>query len=344
MLTRIEALGAVVPETIETTPALIDRMVFKPPFDVQAITGIRERHVCNDEEDSLSLAVQAAKDCLSRSRYRAEDLDVIISASISRFRVPMRMCFEPAFSLQVKRAIGAEQAMHFDVSNACAGMMTGVYLLDNLIKAGVARRGMVVSGERITPIVDTAAAEVRDARDPQFGSLTVGDSGAAVIIDAAEDENDCIHYISLLTCAEHSQLCLGMPSDQRAGVALYTINHEMHRQERVQLWPLYQIDYLAGRGSTFAEEQYDYIVHHQVGTTAVRLFSKFGGAIFKADMPQQLTCVETHGNTSTTSHFMVLHKHLKENRVKKGAKFLLVPAASGVITGCVAVTLSSLEV
>ena len=81
-----------------------------------------------------------------------------------------------------------------------------------------------------------------------------------------------------------------------------------------------------------------------VGTTAVRLFSKFGGAIFKADMPQQLTCVETHGNTSTTSHFMVLHKHLKENRVKKGAKFLLVPAASGVITGCVAVTLSSLEV
>jgi 3-oxoacyl-[acyl-carrier-protein] synthase-3 len=344
MLTRFEALGTVVPAPTETTPALIDRMAFKPPFDVEAITGIRSRHVCGEEDDSLSLAIAAARDCLSRSRYAAADLDAVLSVSISRVRAPLRMCFEPSFALQIKRAIGARAALHFDVSNACAGMLTGVWLLDRMIRAGVIRRGMVVSGERITPIVDTAALEVRDARDPQFGSLTVGDSGAAVIVDAAEDENDCIHYIELMTCAEHSQLCLGMPSDQRGGVALYTNNHEMHRQERIQLWPRFQMDFLARRGTSFAEEKYDYIVHHQVGTTAVRLFSKFGGAIFGAEMPESLTCVETHGNTSTTSHFMVLRQHLKEGRVKKGAKFLLVPAASGVITGCVSATISSLRV
>lgn len=344
MLTRFEALGAVLPAKTESTPALVERMTFKPPFDVESITGIRTRHVCDEGEDSLSLAVRAAQDCLSRSRYAAADLDIVISASISRLRDPLRMCFEPGFSLQVKRAVGATNAIHFDLSNACAGMLTGVYLLDQMIRAGVVRRGMVVSGERITPIVDTAAVEVRDARDPQFGSLTVGDSGAAVILDAAEDDRDCIHYIALMTCAEHSQLCLGMPSDQRAGVALYTNNHEMHRKERIELWPRFHIDFLARRGSSFADEKYDYIVHHQVGLTAVRLFSKFGGAIFETEMPEQLTSVEAYGNTSTTSHFMVLHKHLKEGRLREGSKILLVPAASGVVTGCVSVTISSLKV
>jgi 3-oxoacyl-[acyl-carrier-protein] synthase-3 len=61
-------------------------------------------------------------------------------------------------------------------------------------------------------------------------------------------------------------------------------------------------------------------------------------------MPESLQVVEQLGNTATTSHFVVLYRHLQEKRLKKGAKFLLVPAASGVVTGCVSTTISSLEV
>jgi 3-oxoacyl-[acyl-carrier-protein] synthase-3 len=58
-------------------------------------------------------------------------------------------------------------------------------------------------------------------------------------------------------------------------------------------------------------------------------------------MPESLAVVSEYGNTSSTSHFLVLHEHLKN---RPGGKFLLVPAASGVVTGCLSATISSLEV
>ncbi len=348
MHTRFEALGAYLPAKIQSTRELLEQMPTPPPFNLEDITGIKSRRVYSAEpgayEDSLFLAVAAARDCLSRSRYSAAQLDVVISVSISRFVGGERAYYEPSFALLVSQAIGAHGAIHFDLSNACAGMLTGVCILDRMIKAGLVKNGMVVSGEQITPIAETAVQEIKDAYDPQMGSLTVGDSGAAVIVDPAEDDADKLHYIELLTAAEYSRLCIGMPSDKTDKCALYTNNAEMHKQERVQMWPRFQMDFLARSGTSFAEEKYDYVIHHQVGVKAIRNFNRFGGALFEAEMPESLTVVEELGNTATTSHFLVLREHLRSGRLRRGAKVLLVPAASGLVTGCVAVTISSLEV
>jgi 3-oxoacyl-[acyl-carrier-protein] synthase III len=348
MDTRFEALGAYLPSTKVSTRDLIGQMKFEPLFDLQEITGIETRRVHDKRkdsfEDSFALAMLAAKDCLARSRYRARDLDVIISCSITRYKGGnYTLYFEPSFALHLKRGLGAHSAIHFDVSNACAGMMTGVHLLDRMIRAGVVRNGMVVSGECITPIADTAVKEIKEPFDSQFGSLTVGDSGAAVILDRAEGDADKIHYIELMTCSEYSQLCIGMPSIENAGPALYTNNAEMHKEERIQLWPRFHMDFLAKRGTTFADEKYDYIVHHQVGTKAIRKFSRHAATIFGTEMPESLVSVQELGNTASTSHFIVLYKHLQEQKVRRGAKFLLVPAASGLVTGCLAATITSLE-
>jgi 3-oxoacyl-[acyl-carrier-protein] synthase-3 len=347
--TRFEAIGAFLPSKVVSTKELTSRMAYTPPFDLEEITGIKTRRVHDGRkesfEDSFALALRAAKDCLSRSRYSAGQLDAVISVSISRVKGDhYRLQLEPSFALFLAKALGARQAIHFDLSNACAGMMTGVFLLDRMIKAGVIKNGMVVSGECISPIAETAVKEINEPWDAQFGSLTVGDSGAAVIVDASESEADRIHYIELMTCAEHSKLCIGMPSDRTGGMALYTNNQEMHKEERVKLWPLFHIDFLKKLGTTFADEHYDYIVHHQVGTRAIKNFSKFGGAIFQSPMPRSLAVVEELGNTATTSHFIVLYEHLRQKKVEKGKKFLFVPAASGVVTGCVSATITALEV
>ena len=347
--TRFESLGAYLPSAVVSTRELIAQMKFKPLFDLEQITGIKNRRVHSKAEgaleDSFVLATLAARDCLSRSRYRAQDLDVVISTSITRFKDGYRHLWEPSFSLLLKRELGARAALHFDISNACAGMMTGVHLLDRMIRAGVVKNGMVVSGECITPITDTAVQEIDEPLDPQFGSLTVGDSGAAVILDHSESDADVIHYCELTTCAEYSHLCIGMPSDQRPGAALYTINGEMHKKERVALWPKFQSDYLARQGRTFADERFDYIVQHQVGTRAVDNFNRFGAACFGVpDMPPSPIIVDELGNTSSTSHFVVLYTELKEKRAKKGAKWLFVPAASGFVLGCVSSTITALEV
>jgi len=323
-------------------------MSFKPFFDLEEITGIKERRVHDQREesfeDSFVLATRAAEDALKRSRYKAEDLDVIISGSIVRYKGGYRHYWEPSFALFLKRHLGARAAQYFDVSNACAGMMSGIFLLDRMIKAGVVKNGLVVSGECITPIADTAVREICEPFDSQFGSLTVGDAGVAVILDDQGSDADRIERLELMTSSDYSRLCIGMPSDKTVGPALYTNNAEMHKEDRLHLWPTFMQDLLNKDGTTFAAEGYDYIIHHQVSSKFIQKVQKHSGKVFEAPMPKSLAAVEHYGNTASTSHFVVLYEHLKQKAIEKGAKVLLVPAASGIVTGCLSATISSLEV
>ncbi|MEV5485119.1 MULTISPECIES: 3-oxoacyl-ACP synthase III family protein [Streptomyces] len=345
---RLEALGAYLPPTVQTTAELVAQVSGTQEFDLQRITGVAERRVHDPRpeagEDSYGLALRAARDCLGNSRYEAADLDVVISASITRFQDGGRFAFEPSFARQLAAELGARRAIHFDVSNACAGMLTGVYLLDRLIRAGVVKNGLVVSGEQATKVAETAAAEITDSYDPQFASLSVGDSAAAVLLDESVDEADRIHYVEMMTCAEYSHLCLGMPSDRTEGIALYTDNKQMHKRDRLRLWPTFHGDVLAKQGRSFADEEFDYIVQHQVGTRFVEFVNRTGEEVFGTGMPQSLSVVERFGNTATTSHFLVLREHLKAGTARPGGKFLLVPAASGVVAGALSATISTMGV
>jgi 3-oxoacyl-[acyl-carrier-protein] synthase-3 len=100
---------------------------------------------------------------------------------------PPEFHLEPATAARVARAIGAGPARVFDVVNACAGMLTGIFVLQGLIRAGEARCGMVVAGEHNLPVTRTAARELRHRFDGQMAALTLGDGGAAVILDASPD-------------------------------------------------------------------------------------------------------------------------------------------------------------
>lgn len=327
---------------------LLGRLKKTPHFDLEKITGMLERRVADDAtespEDSLTMAVAAAQECLNRSRYAAGEIDIVISCSISRLSDGHRLQFEPSLAFRIANELGATDAIHFDVSNACAGMTTGVLLLDRMIRSGVVRNGLVLSGEQITPIAFTAAREMGDSRDPQFASMSVGDAAAAVVLDRSVDDRDVIHDVELMTSSQYSHLCLGMPSDDTGGFAMYTNNKEMHAQDRLALWPAFHRKKLAERDSTFTSEKYDFIIQHQVGSRFVDFINLMGSRHFGVSMPQSLTIFDKLSNTATTSHYVVLHQALAEGRIPEGSKVLMVPAASGVVTGFVSATISSLKV
>lgn len=344
---RIEAVGSCLPAREVSTAELVGRLAVDAPFDLEKISGVRMRRVCGTDEygngeDSYSLALAAAREALNNSNYAAADLDVVISCSITRISGDDYV-LEPSFAAMLCGDLGAPAALHFDVSNACAGMMTGILVLDRMIRSGMVRRGLVVSGERITPISDTAVREISRKYDPQFASLTVGDAGAAVVLDASETD-EAIDYVELNTSSSFALLCLGMPSDRSAGIALYTDNRALHNESRYLLWTTHQRDYLTARGSTFAAEKYDYVIHHQFSGPAVELGGKIAEREFDSALPPGIMVLEKYGNTASTSHFVVLHDALKQQRIEPGSRVLLVPAASGVVSGFMSVTLGSLRV
>lgn len=335
---RIESIGAYVPERTVSTAELLARLPAEVSIDIEAITGITSRHVAGTS--SLDLAVRAAQDAIEGSAYDAADLDVVISCSITRTVEPGRFTLEPSLALRICQEIGAGSALHFDITNACAGVLTGIKVLDAMIRAGQVRRGLVVSGEDITPISETAIAEITLPYDPQFASLTVGDAGSAAILDESVDPADRIEYIELFTAAEFAEACLGMPSDQRPGVALYTDNRTMHNESRYLLWMDHHRDFLEARGSTFADECYDVMVHHQVSAPGIAFVQTIAEREFGTAMPPHLNILGDHANTASTSHLLVLAEFLRDKGIAPGSRVLLVPAASGVVGGFVSTTMT----
>lgn len=327
-----------------TTQALVAQLRSPPPFDLVEITGIESRHVRGPQEDTLSLSLAAARDCLANSRYAAADLDCVISCAITRRRNAVNYYLEPAMSLWIKNELGARRALHFDLSNACAGMLTGVYLLDSLIKSGVVKNGMVVSGECNTPISETAVKEIESVMDEQFASLTVGDAATAVILDAEPVGEEKLNCTELQTFSEHSGLCLGMPSTKNAGVSLYTKNVKLHNADTMRVWTDLVEHIEKKSGKSLRETEFDYFIPHQISTRFTQRAIRVCDKVLGWTLPEALHCLADCANTSSTSHFVVLYQALQQGLVGKGSKLLLIPAASGVVTGYTSITLGDLKV
>jgi len=336
---RFESIGVKLPEKRLKTSDLIASLRHHTHIDLERLTGIRERRVCSEGENSFTLAVDAARDCLARSAHRADDLDMIICSSITRYDDGTSYRFEPPFSLSIKEAIGAKNAISFDLSNACAGMLTGVFLLNDLIRRGAIRRGMVVSGEYISGLGTNAAREVRTILSRQLASLTLGDAGAAVIVERAPEGKPGITLAAFTTISEHSRLCFGLPAPHSPGARMFTKARTIHKVAMEDFPPLIE-EILEERGMRLSE--IDWLIPHQTSARAIRagerkLSERFGGG------PRNMVVnVEDYGNTSSTTHFVALHRYLTERRFQAGDKVMLLALASGLEIGVIVLVMDEL--
>lgn len=341
---RIESIGCFLPERVVATSELVGRMAVKPAFDIEQITGIKTRRFRDQGETSYSMAMHAVEDCLKNSIYMPSELDCVINASISRFTRELKYVFEPPLSLMIKNRIGAHRAINFDISNACAGMNTGIYILHNMIKSGIVRNGMVVSGETITTAAEIAVKEIRDPIDPQFASLTGGDAAAAVILDRAAGLDEGIDFIDFVTLADWAELCFAMPSTMNPGVVMYTDTFGMSSMELVGRMPAVLNDTFRKYGRPFNPADFDYVIFHQVAMPAIKKYRKVCEEKLGVAMPPMLWVVDELGNTASNSHYVVIHRKLKEGVIKAGTRLLIVSTASGVQGGIMSCKLGDLKV
>ncbi len=334
---RIEAVGTAYPRQRLTTQQLLDSRRHRFPLDLEKHTGIRERRVCGEGEDSLTLAVDAARDALRHSRHEAADIEMLIVCGITRWVGGLSWQVEPSLSLSVKEAIGAGHALNFDVSNACAGMLTGVHVLDNFIARGVVRCGMVVSGEYITSLSHNAARTMRTLASKQLASLTLGDAGAAVILDQVADRTAGIASSELSTVAEHSDLCIGRPADDAPGAWMSTQAGNLHRVA-ISHSPRTIGEALSKSG--FTPESIGYVIPHQTSRSAINAAIKHGWRKIGRHYPAQVIFnLEEFGNTASTTHFAALQRCLEERRFQPGDRILMVCSASGLTVGSMVFTI-----
>ncbi|MCJ0903347.1 3-oxoacyl-ACP synthase III family protein [Rhodococcus sp. ARC_M6] len=333
--TRVAGAGRHFPVTRLTTEDLMATTRHETHVDLERLTGIHERRVSVGDEDSYTLGIAAAQDALRRSGCAAESINVVISCSITKFRGGLTQWLEPTMSSGVAQALGADKAMTFDLSNACAGMLTGVMVANNWIRQGLIERALVVSGEYISQLGQNAAKHIHNIMSKELASLTLGDAGAALVLERAPAGAAGIRLAGFTTVADYSRLCLAYPKGNAPGARMFT-NSRAIQKAAIADTPLLLHEVLDTLGLSIHD--IDHVITHQTSARAIKKGMAQMEASF-GDSPRHdaVITVDRYGNTASTTHTVALVEELEAGHIKPGETVALISLASGLEIGVVLV-------
>lgn len=140
---------------------------------IRGRTGIEHRHITEDEQTS-DLATAVAKQLLSRSGLKADQLDFILVATIT----PDSLM--PSTAAKVQANIGAKKAFAFDLTAACSGFVFALSTAEKFIRSGAYQRGLVIGAEVFSKILDWS-----DRRT----AVLFGDGAGGVLLEASKERH-----------------------------------------------------------------------------------------------------------------------------------------------------------
>ena len=143
----ITAIGGYVPDR-RLTNADLEKMVDTNDQWIIERTGIKERRILEKEKATSDMAVEAIKDLLSKTDLQAEDIDVIICATVSPDHI------YPSTANLIGHKVGAKNAWGFDLAAACSGFLFALQTGAQFIEAGRYKNVLVVGADTMSVRVD----------------------------------------------------------------------------------------------------------------------------------------------------------------------------------------------
>lgn len=330
--TIIESMGVYLPPQLVSTSQVMQDCNRAIAFPLEKITGIRNRHMAGDTEFSIDLARNAVSNCLANSKFDASDIDLLVCCNISRYDAPHLVSFEPCTSVRLRQHFGFSNATSFDVANACAGMFTGVYIVDALIKTGAIRRGMVVSGEYITHLTQNAQRTIESFMDSRLACLTLGDAGAALILEGTTNKQTGFQEIELRTFGGYSHFCIAKMTGQD-GIAMFTDSVNM-TDVAIRSGAKNALDVLAR--ANWPPESFQQLIMHQTSSMTMNSAKGEINRLLKSRVCHDGNTVNNlaeRGNTASTAHFVALADNIRKGTIHKGDKIVFSITASGLTIG-----------
>ena len=177
----ITGYGSFVPDKILTNDDLT-KMVDTSDEWITTRTGIKTRHITEDNETTAYLASEAAKKALEQANLKPEDLELIIVATITP-----EMVF-PSTANFVQKELHAENAWAFDLAAACSGFVYGVSIVQQFIESGRHKNALVIGAETLTKITNWS---------DRTSCILFGDGAGAVVLERAEDGRKGVIYSTM---------------------------------------------------------------------------------------------------------------------------------------------------
>jgi 3-oxoacyl-[acyl-carrier-protein] synthase-3 len=177
---QIAGTGSYLPEK-KLTNADLEKLVDTTDEWIVTRTGIRERRIASDRQSTSDLAAEAARAALKDAGVKADELDLIIVATVTP-----DMAF-PATACYVQQKLGANKAVAFDISAACSGFLYAMDLAAGQIGVGAIRNALIIGAEKLTSIINWKDRNT---------CVLFGDGAGAAVLTRATDKSGQILSIT----------------------------------------------------------------------------------------------------------------------------------------------------
>lgn len=278
-------------------------------------TGIRARHFADADVTSSDLALHAATHALEAAGWQAADVDLIIVATSTP-----DMVF-PSTAAILQRKLGIHGCPAFDVQAVCAGFIYALTVADSMIRAGIARRALVVGAEVFSRLLDF---------NDRSTCVLFGDGAGAVALEGAEvpgilasDLHADGKYVDILCTpgTVSGGRVLGDPVLKMDGPAVFKLAVHVLADAAAAVLEK------AGR----KPQDIDWLIPHQANLRIMQSTAR------KLRLPPErlVVTVDEHGNTSAASIPLALDAAVRSGRVHRGDTLLLEGVGGGFTWGAV---------
>lgn len=317
---KITSVGAYVPPRLLTN-ADLEKMVATNDQWIMERTGIRERHIVDPGVATSDLALEASKRCLAARGIGAEEIEVIVVATVTP-----DMMF-PATACLLQNKLGARGAWGFDLSAACSGFPYALQVGAKLVETGVHTKVLVVGADVMSSVIDYT---------DRTTCVIFGDGAGAVLIEpCTDDEVGLIDYWHEIDGSGAS--ALNMPGGGSLHPATaQTVAEKMHfvHQEGGAVYKFAvrkmaeAAETVLSRNGLTGRDLACFIPHQANKRIILATAERLG-----MDEHCVVINIDRYGNTTAATIPMAMQTALDEGRLKKGDLVLLASVGAGFTVG-----------
>ncbi len=314
---RITGTGSYLPEKILTN-AELERMVETSDDWIVSRTGVRERRIAAEGENTVDLAERAVRPAIEAAGIDTQDIDLIVLATTTPDQV------FPATACLLQRRLEIHGCPAFDIQAVCTGFVYALDVADKFIRTESAKCALVVGAETFSRIIDWT----------DRGTCVLFGDGAGAVIVQAQDAPGIIsshlhadgQYTSLLEVPagisqSYDKVRNGQAYVRMGGSEVF----------KVAVNTLGQIVDETLAANNMHKSDVTWLVPHQANIRIIAATARKLGI----SMDHVVVTVDRHGNTSAASIPLAFDEAVRDGRIKRGDTVLMEAFGGGFTWGSV---------
>lgn len=309
--TFIRSVGAYLPAKVMTNDDL-SKIVDTSDEWIQQRTGIRQRHIAAEGENTSDLAAAAGSKAMENAGIEIADIDLIVVATTTP-----DMTF-PATAAVVQQKLGMHHGFAFDIQAVCSGFVYAIGTADSMLKSGLGKRALVIGAETASRLLDWT---------DRTTCVLFGDGAGAVVLELGKPGDDRgVLATALRSDGQHWNKLYtdGGPSSTKSMGHVRMEGREVFKHA---VGMITDVVYKVLEDSGHTIDDLDWFVPHQANKRII------DGAGQKLGLPPEkvVVTVDRHANTSAASVPLALNAAVADGRIKRG-DLVMIEAMGGGFT------------